>query len=85
MWQGHTTHGRAKLAGPYDMWQVLVGSWTTNCFLTCGLFVVNGMATHGPINGRHVSPKQWSKTYVVGRTRPRDLQVGEEPWEGLPN
>jgi hypothetical protein len=56
-WQSHMTHGRAELAGSYNMWQVLVGSWTMNHFLTRGLFVVNGMATHGPINGRHMSPR----------------------------
>jgi hypothetical protein len=31
------TRGRAELAGSYDTWQVLVGSWTTNRFLTRGI------------------------------------------------
>jgi hypothetical protein len=84
-WQSHTTHGRDELAGPYNTWKVLVGSWTTNCFLTRGLFVANGMATCGPINGRHMSPWLWFKIYVVSRTQPHDLRVGEEPWEGPPN
>jgi hypothetical protein len=56
-WQGRMTCGKAELAGPYDTWQVLVGIWTMNHFLTRGLFVVNGMETHGPINGHHVSPR----------------------------
>jgi hypothetical protein len=55
-WQSRTTRDRSELAGPYDMWQVLVGIWTMNHFLTHGLFVVNGMATRGPINVRHMSP-----------------------------
>jgi hypothetical protein len=41
--------------------------------MTRGMFVTNGMVTHGPINGRHVSPGQWFKTYVVNRTQPRNL------------
>jgi hypothetical protein len=53
--------------------------------MTCGLFVANGMATRGPINGRHVSPKHWFKIYVVGRIQPRDLWAGVKPWEGSPN
>jgi hypothetical protein len=65
----------ADVVGPYDTWQVLVGSWTTNHFLTRGMFVVNGMVTRGPINGRHVSPGKWFKTYVVGRTQPHDLRA----------
>jgi hypothetical protein len=53
--------------------------------MTRDMFAANGMVTCGPINGRHVSPGQWSKILIVNRTRPRDLQVGEEPWEGPPN
>ena len=44
----------------YDTWQAvvwIVGIWR-------GLFVANGMATHGPINGRHVSPIYWFKIYL---------------------
>jgi hypothetical protein len=73
-WQGHMKHGRCWLAVVWMSWH-----------MTRVLFVANGMVTRGPINGHHVSPKQWFKTLVVGRTRPRDLRVGEEPWEGLPN
>jgi hypothetical protein len=82
-----TTRGRVvqHVAGPYDMWQVwLAVVWTSWC-MTCGLSVANGMATRGPINGRHVSPKNWFKIYVVGRIRPRDLREGVNPWEGPPN
>jgi hypothetical protein len=39
---------------------VLAVVWMSRC-MTRGLFVVNGMATRGPINGRHVSPKHWLK------------------------
>jgi hypothetical protein len=50
-WQGRTTRHRAELAGPYDMWQVLVGSWMTNLFLTHGI---------GGEWNDDTSPKQWS-------------------------
>jgi hypothetical protein len=53
--------------------------------MTRGLFMENGMVTRGPINGRHVSPGQWFKIYVVGRIRPRDLRAGVKLWEGPPN
>jgi hypothetical protein len=38
-WQGRMTCGRAirYMAGLCDTWQVLVGSWTTNRFLTRGI------------------------------------------------
>jgi hypothetical protein len=73
------------MADSYDTWQVLVGSWMMNRFLTCGLFVANGMVTCGPINGCHVSPGQWFKTYEVDRTRPRDLRgKGKSFGKGCP-
>jgi hypothetical protein len=51
---------------------------------TRGILVANSMVTRGPINGRHVSPGRWFKIFAIGRTRPRDLQAGEETWEGPP-
>jgi len=38
-----------------------------------------------PNNGRHASPGQWFKIYVVGRIRPHDLCEGVKIWEGPPN
>jgi hypothetical protein len=46
----HTTH----------VADVLEIVWMSQC-MTRGLFVVNGIATRGPINGRHVSSKHWLK------------------------
>jgi hypothetical protein len=60
------------------MWQVVV--WIFG--ILRGMFAMNGMVTRGPINGRHVSHTCWFKIYAFSRTRPRDLQAGEEPWEG---
>jgi hypothetical protein len=77
----YTVRTDADVAGPYDTWQGrmthgrcrLVVMWM-NWHPTHGMFVANGMVTRGPINGHHVSPGQWFKTYVVGRTQPRDLR-----------
>jgi hypothetical protein len=45
----------------------------------------NGMTTRGPINGRHVSSIIWFKTYVVGRSRPRDLRAKAKTWQRAAN
>jgi hypothetical protein len=45
----------------------------------------NGVTTRGPINGRHVSSIYWFKTYVVGRSRPRDLRAGAKTWKRAAN
>jgi hypothetical protein len=63
-WQGRATHGKCWLA---IVW--------TNHFLTCVILMENGLVTRGPSKGRHVSPGQWSKNFVVSRTRPRDLRA----------
>jgi hypothetical protein len=78
----YTVHMDADMVGSYDTWQGrmtcgrywLVFVWM-NWHPTCGMFVVNGMVTCGPINCRRMSPGQWFKTYVVSRTRPRDLRA----------
>jgi hypothetical protein len=51
----------ADVAGSYDMWQVWLAVVWMSWHMTRGLFVANGMATRGPINGHHVSPKHWLK------------------------
>jgi hypothetical protein len=45
---------------------------------------MNGMATRGPINDRHVSHVYWFKIFETDRTQPRDLRAGEETWQGIP-
>ena len=51
------------VAGPYDhtvmMWQLLVGWLLANWMLTRVLLAANGMRTHGPMIGCHVSLVGW--------------------------
>jgi hypothetical protein len=68
--EGHTTRGR-------QAFRQLVGD------LAC--LVVNRTMTHGSVNGRHVSSIIWFKTYVVGRSRPRDLRAGAKTWQRAAN
>jgi hypothetical protein len=87
-----TVRTDADVAGSYDTWQML--SWQgrvtcgryflevvwTNHLLTRVVLVANGLVTRGPRKGHHVSPGQWFKTCVVGRTRPRDLWTRGRAW-----
>jgi hypothetical protein len=67
---GRMTHGR-------QAFRQLAGD------LAC--LAVNGMTTRGPVNGHHVSSIYWFKTYVVGRSRPRDLRAGAKTWQRAAN
>jgi hypothetical protein len=67
---GHTTRGRMAF-------RQLAGD------LAC--LAANGATTRGPINGRHVSSFYLVKTYVFGRSRPRDLRAGATTWQRAAN
>jgi hypothetical protein len=62
-----TVRTDADVAEPYDTWmraiRPMVGAWLAvvwmSWHMTHGFFVVNGMAKRDPINGHHLSPKQW--------------------------
>jgi hypothetical protein len=91
-----TVRTDADVAGSYDdvaglyvdvvglSWQT-VGSWTVESFLDTwhlgGEWIGDTWPKQGPPRVTWVL----DKICVVGRTRPRDLRVGEELWEGPPN
>jgi hypothetical protein len=48
------------------------------------MFVVNGMMTHGPVNGRHVSYIYWFKIMLLVGVGPATSEQGGKTWQEPP-